>query len=309
MRFIHLYLVGYFILVVGAVLALWQAGVSRPRQRDLARDRRPDRPRPRHHARRHGRQADSHSRITRPGRAGWRASPPASRGVTSRSSDPFPTHRPRLSRPERAASRRDLWHELWFCSASHACSRHVASLSPRSGSRPPRARKTGTIKVRQPLLQGRQRRRRRPSERRAGDATELEDSLGPKTYFDRSRFDADLKRIQAFYADRGYPDARVTGFDVKLNDKQDEVDLTVTIAEGEPVLVAAIDFRGFDVIPADHLDEMKKQRAAQGRAAARSSARRHHPRAGGQRAARITAIPTARSRPTRTTADDRGRRR
>jgi hypothetical protein len=26
MRFIHLYLIGYFILVVGAVLALWQAG-------------------------------------------------------------------------------------------------------------------------------------------------------------------------------------------------------------------------------------------------------------------------------------------
>ena len=44
---------------------------------------------------------------------------------------------------------------------------------------------------------------------------------GRKDYFDRSRFDADLKRIQAFYADRGYPDARVTGFDVKLNDKQD----------------------------------------------------------------------------------------
>ena len=27
MRFIHLYLVGYFVLVVGALLALWQAGV------------------------------------------------------------------------------------------------------------------------------------------------------------------------------------------------------------------------------------------------------------------------------------------
>jgi hypothetical protein len=27
MRFIHLYLVGYFILVIGAGLALWQAGV------------------------------------------------------------------------------------------------------------------------------------------------------------------------------------------------------------------------------------------------------------------------------------------
>jgi len=27
MRFIHLYLIGYFVLVVGAGLALWQAGV------------------------------------------------------------------------------------------------------------------------------------------------------------------------------------------------------------------------------------------------------------------------------------------
>src|SRR5213592_4020972 len=65
---------------------------------------------------------------------------------------------------------------------------------------------------------------------------------GRKQFFDRSRFDADLKRIQAFYADRGYPDARVTGFDVKLNDKQDAVDITASIAEGEPVKVASIDF-------------------------------------------------------------------
>jgi hypothetical protein len=27
MRFIHLYLIGYFILVIGAVLAMWQAGI------------------------------------------------------------------------------------------------------------------------------------------------------------------------------------------------------------------------------------------------------------------------------------------
>ena len=27
MRFIHLYLIGYFVLVLGAVMALWQAGV------------------------------------------------------------------------------------------------------------------------------------------------------------------------------------------------------------------------------------------------------------------------------------------
>jgi outer membrane protein assembly complex protein YaeT len=82
---------------------------------------------------------------------------------------------------------------------------------------------------------------------------------GKKYYFDRSRFDADLKRIKAFYADRGYPDARVTGFDVKLNDKQDQVDLTVTIEEGEPIKVVAINFLGFDVIPPAHLDVLKKR--------------------------------------------------
>jgi outer membrane protein assembly complex protein YaeT len=82
---------------------------------------------------------------------------------------------------------------------------------------------------------------------------------GRKRYFDRGRFDADLKRIQAFYADRGYPDARVTDFDVKLNDKQDQVDLTMTIVEGEPVRVTAIDFTGFDGIPPDHLDALKNR--------------------------------------------------
>ncbi len=29
MRFIHLYLIGYFILIIGAGLALWQAGALR----------------------------------------------------------------------------------------------------------------------------------------------------------------------------------------------------------------------------------------------------------------------------------------
>jgi len=82
---------------------------------------------------------------------------------------------------------------------------------------------------------------------------------GKKAYFDRSRFDTDLKRLQAFYLDRGYPDARVTGFDVKLNDKQDAVEVTVTIDEGQPETIAAIDFVGFDAIPPDHLNDMKSR--------------------------------------------------
>ena len=82
---------------------------------------------------------------------------------------------------------------------------------------------------------------------------------GKKSYFDRSRFDADLKRVQAFYGDRGFPDARVTGFDVKLNAKQDQVDITVTIAEGQPIKLVAIDYVGFEVIPPDHLSQLKSQ--------------------------------------------------
>ena len=104
---------------------------------------------------------------------------------------------------------------------------------------------------------------------KAVDVGRLKDALATKSssripfskkkYFDRARFDADLKRIQAFYADRGYPDARVTGFDVKLNDKQDSVDITLNVAEEDPITVTAINFEGFDVIPPDHLEQMKKQ--------------------------------------------------
>jgi outer membrane protein assembly complex protein YaeT len=71
---------------------------------------------------------------------------------------------------------------------------------------------------------------------------------GRKTYFDRRAFEADLERIQAFYRDRGYPDARVTSFDVKLNDKQDQVDVVVHVLEGQPTLVADIELTGFDVL-------------------------------------------------------------
>jgi outer membrane protein assembly complex protein YaeT len=71
---------------------------------------------------------------------------------------------------------------------------------------------------------------------------------GRKTYFDRRAFDADLERIQAFYRDRGFPDARVASFDVKLNDKQDQVDVIVRISEGEPTVVASVDLTGFEVL-------------------------------------------------------------
>jgi outer membrane protein assembly complex protein YaeT len=71
---------------------------------------------------------------------------------------------------------------------------------------------------------------------------------GRKRYFDRSAFEADLKRIEAFYLDRGFPDARVRSFDVRLNDAQDKVDVTLDIVEGEPIRVAGVELAGFDVL-------------------------------------------------------------
>jgi len=79
---------------------------------------------------------------------------------------------------------------------------------------------------------------------------------GRKAYFDRERFDTDLKRIVTFYSDRGYPNARVVNFDVKLDNKEHSVDLTITVDEGAPVRVMAINFAGFERVPPEHLADL-----------------------------------------------------
>src|SRR5436305_4309517 len=118
-------------------------------------------------------------------------------------------------------------------------------------------RETGTILVKSINFKG----------VKAVDPAELKSALvtktsskffwGKKRFFDRSQFENDLKRIGAFYSDHGYPHARISSFDVKLNAKQDAVDVTLTIDEGEPVIVASIDYTGFDVIPERHLSTVK----------------------------------------------------
>ena len=79
---------------------------------------------------------------------------------------------------------------------------------------------------------------------------------GRQYYFDRRAFDADLQRIEAFYRDRGFPDARVTSVDPKLNEQQTEIDITVQISEGEPIRIAEIELVGFDVLPADRREQL-----------------------------------------------------
>lgn len=71
---------------------------------------------------------------------------------------------------------------------------------------------------------------------------------GRKRYFDRGVFDADLRRIEAYSRDRGYPDAQVTAFDVQLNERQDAVALSITVREGEPRRVESLALQGFETL-------------------------------------------------------------
>jgi outer membrane protein insertion porin family/translocation and assembly module TamA len=73
----------------------------------------------------------------------------------------------------------------------------------------------------------------------------------PKHYFDQKAFDADLQRIHAYYADRGYPSQRVTNVEVTLNETKTEVRLRIDVDEGQPVVVDTVRFEGFDVLPDD----------------------------------------------------------
>ena len=72
---------------------------------------------------------------------------------------------------------------------------------------------------------------------------------GEKRYFSREQFEADLKRIIAFYHDRGFPDARIASFDVKLSEDQTSVDITLNVVEGEPVIAERIELTGFEPLP------------------------------------------------------------
>jgi outer membrane protein insertion porin family len=80
---------------------------------------------------------------------------------------------------------------------------------------------------------------------------------GEKRYFSREEFEADLKRIEAFYKDRGYSDARVSSFDAKLSEDQTSVDVTINISEGEPLRVEKINLEGLESLPEQHRRELQ----------------------------------------------------
>ena len=75
---------------------------------------------------------------------------------------------------------------------------------------------------------------------------------GPKRYFSREQFEADLRRIVAFYTDRGYPNARVTSFNAQLSEDQTAVKIDVTIDEGQPLRAERVVLEGFEPLPSEH---------------------------------------------------------
>jgi len=81
---------------------------------------------------------------------------------------------------------------------------------------------------------------------------------GRKRYFDRAVFNADIGRIEAYYVDRGFPDAKVTAFDAMLNDRQDAVRISITVNEGQPLHVNRIALEGFDVLSARELRDLRR---------------------------------------------------
>ena len=67
---------------------------------------------------------------------------------------------------------------------------------------------------------------------------------GRSRYFDRRSFETDLRRIEAYYIDHGYPDARIESFDAALDEEQRSIDLTVVVDEGEPILIGEVLLEG-----------------------------------------------------------------
>ena len=79
-----------------------------------------------------------------------------------------------------------------------------------------------------------------------------------KPGFNRAEFTRDLQRIKAFYADRGYPDAKVTAVDADLDSDKKAVAISVTVEEGAPVVVSSVRFDGFQVLPERRQNALKR---------------------------------------------------
>ena len=81
---------------------------------------------------------------------------------------------------------------------------------------------------------------------------------GMKHYFNQAQLEADLNRIRAFYDERGFPNARIAHSDVKFTAEHDAADVTIAVDEGEPIVVTRVALEGFEGVPPQDLDALRK---------------------------------------------------
>ena len=81
-----------------------------------------------------------------------------------------------------------------------------------------------------------------------------------RAYFDPAVFEADLRRIETFYAERGYPHARAEGV---IDQRPNETRLRIVLHEGEPVRAVQVVFSGFNVLPVDQVEALEDAAALQ----------------------------------------------
>ena len=102
---------------------------------------------------------------------------------------------------------------------------------------------------------------------RAIDESDLREALDTREWrrlpwtekrpFDEAAFQADLGRVIEFYAERGYPEARVVDADIRRSSDGRSVELSIVVDEGRPLLIESIDLSGFDPLPARDLDALR----------------------------------------------------
>jgi outer membrane protein assembly factor BamA len=77
--------------------------------------------------------------------------------------------------------------------------------------------------------------------------------------YDEAVFSRDLDRIERFYRARGYYAAHVTNVERTKDDEEREIELRVTLDEGEPVRVEHVDIEGLEAL--DHETRRQIERA------------------------------------------------
>ena len=71
---------------------------------------------------------------------------------------------------------------------------------------------------------------------------------GRKVYFSRARLADDLRRIEAYYDEHGFADARVDTYDVEMPSPS-EAAITFHVVEGLPIHIATVETFGLEVLP------------------------------------------------------------